>query len=50
MKFVDLVDLYKRYENGENISKYLKENHSDILNQDEIIHLSYDLQSGSYIE
>lgn len=38
------------YEKGENITSFLKENTNSTVNSEEIIEVSYDLQSGSYIE
>lgn len=38
------------YENGENITSFLKERTNSTVNSEEIIEISYDLQSGSYIE
>jgi len=42
--------LKELYENGENISSFLKDKTNSTINSEEIIEVSYDLQSGSYIE
>jgi len=47
--YKELSQLKERYERGENIIQYLKDNHKD-LSRIESILLSYDLQAGSYIE
>ncbi|NVK37117.1 MAG: class I SAM-dependent methyltransferase [Gammaproteobacteria bacterium] len=43
-------ELKKLYESGVNISQYLREKFGLQFNDDRIIELTYDLQSGSYID
>ena len=43
-------ELKNLYEKGENISEILREDLGLSKNNQEIIEVSYDLQSGSYIE
>ena len=44
-----LKERKKIYENGENIIQYLKRCHKTQNNTNEIVKISYDFQSGSYI-
>lgn len=43
-------EVKKIYENGGNVSKFLREKLGLTYNNDKIIELTYDLQSGSYVE
>lgn len=45
-----MEDLKSLYKDGVNISRYLREKYSLEYNDDRIIELTYDLQSGSYVE
>jgi len=47
-KFVDFIDLRRQYSDGVNIIEYLTHKYSDILSREDIISISYSLQSGSY--
>lgn len=44
------AQLKRMYENGENISAFLRKEAGLSANNDEIIEIAYDLQSGSYIK
>ncbi|MFA5175257.1 MAG: methyltransferase domain-containing protein [Patescibacteria group bacterium] len=50
MKKESLNTIKKMYERGENIIRYLKDNEIKKNNSDEMIMISYDFQSGSYIK
>lgn len=45
-----IKELYSLYQKGTNISKYLREENQYPFNAKEIIEISYELQTGSYIE
>ena len=42
-------ELKKRYDNGENISQFLREQQGSYTNSRAIIEASYDLQAGTYV-
>lgn len=44
------IELKKLYDQGENISSYLRNESGQNINSELIIELSYDLQAGSYID
>lgn len=49
-KSVNIDQLKKRYQRGENIIQYLQSEYGGTLEKSEMIRISYDLQSGSYIQ
>ncbi len=48
--FEDIHKIVEEYKNGNNLIKFLKENYSKTLNNNEITQLSYDIQAGSYVK
>lgn len=50
MKFIDVLEARSVYQNGENVTSYLRAKFSSADNTSEIIEIAYDLQAGSYAE
>lgn len=50
MKFINVLEAKSVYQNGENVTNYLRNKLGSEDNTSEIIEIAYDLQSGSYIE
>tara|TARA_Y100000748_G_C15474536_1_gene480195 strand:+ start:782 stop:1699 length:918 start_codon:yes stop_codon:yes gene_type:complete len=48
--FKDIYKIVEEYNKGNNLIKFLRENYSEILNNNEITQLSYDIQAGSYVK
>ena len=48
--FKDIYKIVEEYKKGNNLIKFLKENYSKILSNNEITQLSYDIQAGSYVK
>ena len=49
MKYCDLREAFRAYDEGENVTEVLKGTLGERSNTDEIIEIAYDLQAGTYI-
>lgn len=49
MKFIDVLEATLVYQQGKNVTQYLREKFGSEDNTPEIIEIAYDLQAGSYI-
>ena len=50
MKFIDILEAKSIYQEGKNITKYLREKLDSTGNTSDIIEIAYELQTGSYID
>ena len=50
MRYCDLSGAFDVYAQGGNVTKYLRDTLGEEQNNDSIIEIAYDLQSGSYVE